>query len=167
MFGIFIHRADSIYDDSPAEKYQFPPQYLSRARACVGDWIVYYEPTKVPNSRGYFAVARVQEVRPDATNAEMYLAIMEPGSYLDFPHWVPFMGRDGITESGLLNANGKISGRAQAAVRGLSAADFGRIIGRGLDDIDWLLPRDQTDDLRATNSTMCRRLLLVSMNERG
>jgi putative restriction endonuclease len=60
---------------------------------------------------------------------------------------VPFMDLDGITESGLLNADGKISGRAQAAVRGLSPADFGRIIGRGLDDIDWLLPRDQTDDL--------------------
>jgi len=28
-FGVFIHRADSIYDDSPAERYQFPRQYLA------------------------------------------------------------------------------------------------------------------------------------------
>ena len=51
-FGIFIHRADSIYDDSPATQYQFPKQYLGRAERCVGDWIIYYEPTKVALSRG-------------------------------------------------------------------------------------------------------------------
>jgi putative restriction endonuclease len=64
-FGVFIHRADSIYEDTPAERYQFPRQYLSRVTQCIGDWIVYYEPTKVPNSRGYFAVARVANVAPD------------------------------------------------------------------------------------------------------
>ena len=63
-FGVFIHRADSIYDDSPAERYQFPSQYLSRAEACVGDWIVYYEPRKVTETRGYFAVAKVQQIIP-------------------------------------------------------------------------------------------------------
>ena len=63
--GIFIHRADSIYDDSPAERYQFPSQYLGRAEACVGDWIIYYEPRKVVETRGYFAVAKVQQIIPD------------------------------------------------------------------------------------------------------
>jgi len=51
-FGVFIHRSDSIYDDTPAEKYQFPEQYLDRARACLGDWIVYYEPRKVAETKG-------------------------------------------------------------------------------------------------------------------
>src|SRR6187549_3931459 len=45
-FGVFIHRSDSIYEDSPAERYQFPNQYLARVEACVGDWIIYYEPRK-------------------------------------------------------------------------------------------------------------------------
>jgi hypothetical protein len=58
-FGVFIHRTDSIYDDSPAERYQFPSQYLGRVQACVGDWIIYYEPRKVVTTRGYFAVAKV------------------------------------------------------------------------------------------------------------
>ena len=53
-FGIFIHRSDSIYDDSPAERYQFPRQYLGRAEGCIGDWIVYYEPRKIDETRGYF-----------------------------------------------------------------------------------------------------------------
>jgi putative restriction endonuclease len=39
-FGVFIHRSDSIYEDSPAERYQFPSQYLARVEACIGDWII-------------------------------------------------------------------------------------------------------------------------------
>jgi putative restriction endonuclease len=77
-FAVFVHRADSIYEDSPAEQYQFPSQYLSRVEACVGDWIVYYEPTKIAETRGYFAVARVQRVIPDPVAPGMYLALIEP-----------------------------------------------------------------------------------------
>ena len=140
-YGVFIHRADSIYNDSPAERYQFPKQYLERARACVGDWILYYEPVKVTASRGYFAIAKVQRIVPDATRQGMYLASIEPGSYLDFVNPVPFRNADGLLESGLLNDSGKISGVAQAAVRPISSSDFGRILQIGLDDPVPVLPR--------------------------
>lgn len=140
-FGVFIHRADSIYEDSPSHQYQFPRQYLSRVSQCVGDWIVYYEPTKMPNSRGYFAVARVASVVPDPAKTDMYVALIEPGSYLDFANPVPFVGNDGLVESGLLNEAGRISGRAQAAVRPLSSYDFRRITARGLAEDETLLPR--------------------------
>lgn len=59
--GVFMHRTHSIYDDSPAERYQFPAQYLGRAAPLVGDWALYYEPVKVKGSRGYFAVARAAD----------------------------------------------------------------------------------------------------------
>jgi hypothetical protein len=75
-YCVFMHRADSIYDDSPAEQYQFPKSYLSRAEGCVGDWIVYLEPTKVAQSRGYFAIARVQQIIPDPKAPDMFLAII-------------------------------------------------------------------------------------------
>ena len=140
-YGVFIHRAESIYNDSPAERYQFPKQYLERARACVGDWILYYEPVKVTASRGYFAIAKVQRIVPDATRQGMYLASIEPGSYLDFVNPVPFRNADGLLESGLLNDSGKISGVAQAAVRPISSSDFGRILQIGLDDPVPVLPR--------------------------
>jgi putative restriction endonuclease len=91
-FGIFIHRSDSIYDDSPAEQYQFPSQYLRRVEACVGDWIIYYEPRKIAETRGYFAIAKVREVISDPGAPGMYLALIEPGSYLDFANPVPFNG---------------------------------------------------------------------------
>jgi len=148
-FGIFIHRADSIYDDSPAERYQFPSQYLGRAEACVGDWIVYYEPRKVAETRGYFAVAKVQQIIPDAGAPGMYIAVIEPGSYLDFVNPVPFSGPTGVIETGVLNAEGRISGRAQSAVRPLSGGDFNGIIQQGLADTAPLLPRvdDAVPDL--------------------
>lgn len=95
-YGVFIHRSDSIYDDSPAERYQFPSQYLGRVQQCVGDWIIYYEPRKVFATRGYFAVAKVQQVIQDPGAPGMYLALIEPGSYLDFAMPVPFQDGDGI-----------------------------------------------------------------------
>jgi putative restriction endonuclease len=140
-FGVFIHRADSIYDDSPAERYQFPRQYLGRVEACVADWIVYYEPRRVDETRGYFAIARVEQVIPDVKAPGMYLALIEPGSYLDFANPVPFSGEDGVVELGVLNDEGRISGRAQSAVRPLSVDDFNRIVGLGLREDAPMLPR--------------------------
>lgn len=140
-FGVFVHRSDSIYDDSPAEQYQFPRQYLGRVRACLGDWIVYYEPSKVSGTRGYFAIAKVADVIPDPKAEGMYLALIEPGSYLDFVNPVSFKGADGIIERGLLNEEGKISGRAQSAVRALSPADFNRILSLGFNEAEPELPR--------------------------
>jgi putative restriction endonuclease len=139
--GVFIHRSDSIYDDSPAERYQFPAQYRGRAEQCRGDWILYYEPVKVRGTRGYFAVARVLDIVPDPATAGMYIAVIEPGSYLEFANPVPFAGDAGLNERGLLNAQQRISGRAQSAIRPISPNDFNRIIALGLDDPEELLPR--------------------------
>ena len=141
VFGVFIHRADSVYEDDPARQYQFPAMYYSRAVRFVGDWVVYYEPTKVRRSKGYYAVAKVGSVVPDPTAEGMFLALIEPGSYLEFPSPVPYVASDGHVETGLLNEAGRVSGRAQAAVRPLSAHDFGRILDLGLVDADSLLPR--------------------------
>ncbi|WP_455269899.1 HNH endonuclease [Rhizobium herbae] len=140
-FGVFIHRSDSIYRDSPAEHYQFPSQYLSRVEACVGHWIIYYEPRKVAETRGYFAVAKVQQVISDPSTPGMYIALIEPGSYLDFVNPVSFGDVNGIVERGLLNEQGRISGRAQSAVRPISPSDFDRVVAMGLDDDMPLLPR--------------------------
>jgi putative restriction endonuclease len=144
-FGVFIHRSDSIYDDSPAEQYQFPNQYLRRVEACVGDWIIYYEPSKVAETRGYFAIAKIRQVIPDPSMSSMYLAIIEPGTYLDFANPVPFNGPMGPVERGILNEQGRISGRAQSAVRPISFEDFNRITELGFSDKVPLLPRCDDD----------------------
>lgn len=140
-FGVFIHRTDSIYDDVPSERYQFPKQYLTRVQQCEGDWIVYLEPSKVKNTKGYFAVAKVQDVIPDPRTSDMHLAVIKPGTYLDFGDPVPFRYEHEMVEQGLLNDFGKISGRAQAAVRPLSPTDFARIVELGLGTDHDILPR--------------------------
>jgi putative restriction endonuclease len=140
-FGVFIHRSDSVYDDSPAEQYQFPSQYLGRAQTVVGDWIVYLEPSKVRAARGYFAIAKVQQIIPDPVAPGMYRALIEPSSYLEFATPVPFSDYDGIVERGILNEQGRISGRAQSAVRPINPSDFDRIISRGMDETVQILPR--------------------------
>lgn len=77
----------------------------------------------------------------------MYLALIEPGSYLPFERPVPFSGPGGVVERGVLNEQGRISGRAQAAVRPISIEDFNRILDRGMPDEDPLLPRAGTPAL--------------------
>lgn len=147
-FGIFIHREDSIYDDTPAERYHFPRQYLNRAQAVTGDWVVYYEPVKVRNSKGYFAAAKVDSIVPDANARDMFYAVIQPGSYIDFPNRVPRANADGLVERDLINA--------QWAVRPLSPGDFRRIVDLGLGEDDCLLPR--VDDAAVVNRVQDQRL---------
>ncbi len=143
-FGVFMHKDGSIYDDIPEVHYQFPKSYLSRAQQMVGDWIVYREPVKIPNSKGFFAVAKVEEIIPDPAEPDRFRAIIEKGSYLPFEPTVPHMVNGEQVERGVLNDEGKVSGCAQAAVRPLSHADFARIISLGLPDEDFL-PRSDDE----------------------
>src|SRR5437764_12302921 len=114
--GVFVIRSDSPYDDQPEVHYQFPAQYLSRAAQFVGDWILYYEPVKA-GARGYHAAAKVQQVTPDPTRPQHYLALIEPGSYLTFEIDVPFRVEGELLERGRMNEHRAISGSAQLAVR--------------------------------------------------
>lgn len=106
----------------------------------VGDWIVYMEPVKA-GRKGYHAVAKVDRITPDPTTPGMHLAIIDPTSYLDFDHNVSFQSDGDYPERSVLNEAGRVSGRAQAAVRTIPAGDFNRIVGLGLDTHDELLPR--------------------------
>lgn len=142
-FGVFMHKDGSIYDDIPEVHYQFPKSYLSRAKKMVGDWVVYREPVKLPQSKGFFAVAKVERIIPDPVEPDRYRALIEEGSYLPFEPTVPHMVDGQPVERDLANA--------QAAVRPLSNADFRRIISLGLPEDD-TLPRIGEVETRATES---------------
>tara|TARA_R110002072_G_scaffold116942_8_gene247655 strand:- start:1350 stop:2219 length:870 start_codon:yes stop_codon:yes gene_type:complete len=131
-FGVFMHKDGSIYDDIPEVHYQFPKSYLSRAKQMVGDWIVYREPVKLPQSKGFFAVAKVERIIADPDISDRYRALIEEGSYLPFSPTVPHKVDGQPVERDLANA--------QAAVRPLSKSDFARIIALGLPE-DETLPR--------------------------
>lgn len=138
--GVFLYREDSIYEDRPWQVYQFPALYYSRAEQVIGDWAIFMEPVKA-GRKGYHAVARVQQITRDPRNTEMFLAIIDPTSYLDFDRNVPFQMAGNYPERSVLNERGRVSGRAQAAVRTIPTEDFNRIIALGLDSHDEVLPR--------------------------
>lgn len=139
--GVFLHRTDSIYEDRPEEQYQFPKRYLKAASACKGDWIVYLEPVKA-GRKGYYAIARVSDIIPDPVKVDHHVALIEPGSYLPFEQPVPFVANKAYPELSVLNDAGRVSGRAQAAMRIIPLEDFDRIIDLGFRDEVDLLPRD-------------------------
>jgi putative restriction endonuclease len=141
-FGVFIHREGSPYGDEPGLKYRFSKRYLTRAEHCVGGWILYYEPVKVRRSRGYYATAKVKEVTPDPDQEGMYVAWLEPLTFMEFPNPVAQRDKDGLPyELGLLNESGALNGNRQSAVRAISYADYYRILDQGLAEDHPLLPR--------------------------
>lgn len=139
--GILLHRPDSVYDDLPEERYQFPRRYLSAMEQIKGDWVIYYEPRRGGGRMGYNAAARVSDIIPDPNNNQMYIAIIEDGSYVPFESFVPFKDNLTILESRLDSGEGRVSGLRQNAVRVLSDEDFFRILSRAFDANDAALPR--------------------------
>jgi putative restriction endonuclease len=123
-------------------RYRFPQQYSKEAKQALREWIVYYEPTRVVRTRAYFAIAKLEKIVDDPSNPDLAIALMEPGSYLEFPIEVPFLftGRR-PTESGLETPEGNRSGLASRTVRRLTPEDFRRIVALGLSDDNFVLPR--------------------------
>lgn len=130
---VLLHKADSIYEDEPDAVYDFPKSYIRAVQEAVGDWVVYYEPVKA-GPRGYFAVAKIQSVIPKPNQNGRFLALIEPGSYLQFDTDVPRLVDGRPLETALVGDDGgPISGGlVQSAVRRLPDADFVRIVGLGL-----------------------------------
>lgn len=132
---VLLHRADSIYEDVPDERYDFPRTYLRAVEAGVGDWAVYYEPVTA-GPRGYFAVAKIAEVIPKPGAEGRFLAMMEPGSFLEFDRDIPRLQDGRPWETALAGADGwpKAGGAQQLAVRRLPDAEFAAIVRAGLPD---------------------------------
>src|SRR3546814_12492896 len=89
-----------------------------RRSADLGDWVVYREPVKLPQSKCFFAGAKVERIVPDPDISGRYRALIEEGSYLPFSPTVPHVVDGQPVERDLANA--------QAAVRPLSNSDLDR-----------------------------------------
>lgn len=139
---VFVIGSHSIYADQPDRFYRFGPQWLKAAARSVGQWILYQEPKRA-GKRGYYAAARVEQIVRDPDNAGMFLALIVPGSYLEFGRDVPFQLDGQAVERGLLDPGGRLNnGRAIQSIRPISNDDFNRIVGLGLIEEEELLPRE-------------------------
>lgn len=143
---VFVIGSHSIYKDEPDRFYRFPQRWFNAAARTVGQWIVYQEPRRA-GPRGYYAVARVEQIVRDPAVPDMYLALIEPGSYLEFGRDVPFQFDGKAVESGLLEADGRLNnGRAIQSIRPISDEDFSHIVRLGLAGEDDLLPREEESE---------------------
>lgn len=130
---VLLHKATSKYEDEPDRVYDFPRAYLRAVEEAVGDWIVYYEPVKA-GARGYFAAAQIDRVVAKPGVEGRFLAMIAPGTYLDFDRDVPRLMNGRPMETALSEPDGtpKKGGLGQSAVRRLPEADFARIVNLGL-----------------------------------
>jgi putative restriction endonuclease len=72
----------------------------------------------------------------------MFLALIQPGTYLEFGRDVPFQLGGQAVERGLLGDDGRLNdGRAIQSIRPIPNADFNRIVDLGLLNEDELMPR--------------------------
>ena len=144
---VFVVGSHSVYADQPDRFYRFGSQWLSASARAVGQWVLYQEPRRA-GLRGYYATAKVEQIVRDPADKAMYLALIEPGSYLEFGHDVPFQLEGKAVESGLLYPDGRLNnGRAIQSIRPISDEDFDRIIKLGLVDANEVPPpREDSDD---------------------
>jgi len=154
MKAVFTHKAASIYDDDPADRYHFPATYLRAAESAVGDFILYYEPGRVAahdrgrhGRRAYVAVAQVSGVRPDPARPGFYYADIDPSTYVPFVRPVPFREGEHYYERQLRRADGGTSkGAFGRAVRPIGEEEFTAILAVGF-AAELSLQRDAQPDL--------------------
>ncbi len=120
---VLLHKANSIYEDVPDARYDFPHAYLKSVEEGVGDWVVYYEPVKA-GLRGYFAAAKIARVIPKPGAEGRYLALIEQHSYLEFDQPVPRLANGRPWEAALRAPDGspRAGGAQQLAVRRLPSS---------------------------------------------
>ena len=137
MRAVFTTKVDPTYDDLPEERYHFPRTYLRQAEATIGDWIAYYEPRRIGAAesviggrQAYFAVAKVDGIRPDLRVADHFYA--DVSGYLEFDRAVPFREGALYFESALRRDDGGTSkGAFGRAVRNMPDAEFDLILAAG------------------------------------
>lgn len=136
---VLTHKAISLYDDLPEERYHFPASYLRQVEAAVGDFVVYYEPGRTglgerrrTGRRAYFATAKVIDLLPDPVRRDHYYAAIDPSTYVDFDRPVPFREGGHYYEHQLQRDDGATSkGAFGRAVRPISEREYEAILRAG------------------------------------
>jgi putative restriction endonuclease len=162
--AVFTHKAASVYDDLPEERYHFPETYLRQVEATVGDFIIYYEPGRIGTydrgrhgRRAYVAVAQVTDIRRDSSRREHFYADIAPETYQIFDRPVPFREGEHYYERQLRRADGATSkGAFGRAVRPISDAEFAEILAAGYaaELSDEATRIGETSELRLRSSLM-------------
>lgn len=149
--AVLIQNPTSIYADEVGVSYDFPASYLKRMQQTVGDWVILYEGRS--GAFGYVGVQKIDRIIPKPGVAGRWLALVEPGSLLEFERHVPRNDPAGRAYEPMLRGpEGKAmsGGRNTEAVRLIDALSFSLIVGAGLAEGDPTpnsLPRSPSSSL--------------------
>jgi putative restriction endonuclease len=122
------------YDDLPEIRYHFPRTYLNKARECVGDWILYYEPRQNRGRMCYYATAKVDRIEPDPQRPDHFYAFVT--DYLEFPSVVPYRDGNLFRESALRKPDGSVNkGLLGRAVHHLPENEYDAIVRLGMEPV--------------------------------
>lgn len=142
--GVFIHNPGTQYDDDPATRYHFPKMYLDRAKATVGDNILYYQSGY---KGGYTATAIIENIVPDPSdpNGHFYANVVAR-SYVPFVKKVPFRLNGKLSNTFLDNGDGTVNrGKQVWAIRPIPEKDYLKIVALAAADANEL-PRLSVND---------------------
>lgn len=118
---------------------------MNRAGNFVHDWIIYYEPRGGGGRLGYTGIAKIASITPDPIIPDMFIAEIEPNTFLPFEQFVSFRNDNGFMESDLRKPDGKLNGGLiQWAIRPISDRDFAAIMNTGFPAETDLLSRADT-----------------------
>lgn len=165
MKVVFDTKPESAYDDDIARWYHFPSWYLSIVNECLGDWVVFRQPRRGGGHMGYFAVARVVDIRADEVTRGHHYAFVT--DFLPFDSVAPWREEGRYAESALRElpisqVGANLQGRS---VRALTEQDFAEIVRRGLTET--LEPANAIRlglDYPSIDDTTCSLLSSVSEN---
>jgi len=130
-----------------------PGRFIPTARRCVGDFVVFYEPSTLDEARrikggrtAYFGTARVTDVIPDPEVSGWWRALIDSASYVDFERPVPLKGAGGYFERDMESPRGGASrGKTGVSVRNLEDSQYEAILAAGFHE-SLLAEAEQPDD---------------------
>lgn len=132
--SIFTTNAYDEPDGCIETRYVFKSSNLNQAEASIGQWIIYYRPTRRARSAlpsGYFALARMEGIDPEPLRPGYRLARMS--GYRDFVRTVRFRAGELYYEAALRRADAtRNSGYFGQGIRNLHKDEFREIVAAGL-----------------------------------
>ncbi|MDF1767589.1 HNH endonuclease [Maricaulis sp.] len=129
---VLTQKDDSGYADQDGVAYHFPRRYLDRILSAVGDYAIFYQPRRGVRGQCYWAIARIDEVRPDPAEPDHFYAFLS--DHAEFPQPVkPWKTRTATWESSIqLDERTLSRGRMGWSVRPIPDEEFYAIIAAGM-----------------------------------
>ena len=132
MKAIFTTSPDTEYDDDIAVQYHFPNRYINIAEKSIGDWVIYYQPSRGGGAKSYIAVARLKDIVRDREKPDHWYAYLD--HYLPFDKPVPLFNGIRYYEKELNNVSkGNVGTKLQGrSIRSITDFEFSEIILQGM-----------------------------------